>query len=233
VLQNIRLAQRHGLLAIMLVLILSATLARASAQAPTEPAWRLYVRHLAETSFKHPAWGYSHSVRDYDLARALAAADHVTLDDDIIFAAAYLHDIGGFPPWAKPKEDHQDVGAEAVAPILAHAGFPKEKLAAVQGAIRTHMYTRDPVGPEAVYLHDADALDWLGDIGAARLFSLVDPAGGRPTGQDAVSALQKYLKDVPPRVLSPAGRALAFRRSDELERFLDGLGSESDKLKAL
>ncbi len=36
-----------------------------------------------------------------------------------------------------------------------------------KAAIKTHMFDRDPVGPEALYLHDADALDWLGAVGAA------------------------------------------------------------------
>jgi uncharacterized protein len=163
----------------------------------------------------------------------MAAQDHVALDDDVMFAAAYLHDIAGFPPWAKPKEDHQDVGAAAAAVVLTQAGFPPAKIAAVQGAIRTHMYSREPIGPEALYLHDADALDWLGAIGAARLFALVDPAGGKPTGQDAAAALRRYLKDVPGRILSPAGRAAAVTRTLELERFLQALASETDNLTAL
>jgi hypothetical protein len=36
------------------------------------------VRDFASKHFKNPAWGYSHSMRDYALARELAAADHVT-----------------------------------------------------------------------------------------------------------------------------------------------------------
>jgi HD superfamily phosphodiesterase len=95
------------------------------------------------------------------------------------------------------------------------------------------MYSREPIGPEALYLHDADALDWLGAIGAARLFALVDPAGGKPTGQDAAAALRRYLKDVPGRILSPAGRAAAVTRTLELERFLQALASETDNLTAL
>jgi uncharacterized protein len=41
------------------------------------------VRKFAAEHFKQPAWGYSHSVRDYSLARELAEADHVRLDDDV------------------------------------------------------------------------------------------------------------------------------------------------------
>ena len=42
---------------------------------------------FAKAHFKNPAWGYSHCERDYALARELAAADHVTVDDDVLFAA--------------------------------------------------------------------------------------------------------------------------------------------------
>ena len=69
-----------------------------AAPAPSGPApdWHTTVREFAATYFKNPAWGYSHCQRDYALAKELAAADHVALDDDVLFAAAYLHDIGAF-----------------------------------------------------------------------------------------------------------------------------------------
>ena len=63
------------------------------------------------------------------------------------------------------------------------------KIEAVRGAIRAHMYYRDASGPEALYLHDADALDWLGAIGAARILALVDPSGGEPDGPKAANML--------------------------------------------
>lgn len=121
------------------------------------------------------------------------------------------------------KGDHQDVDADAVGSILAQAGFPLSTLVAVQGVIRTHVYACDRVGSEALYLYDVDALDGLGDIGVARLFSLEDPAGGQPTRRNGASALQKYLKQGPSRVLSTAGHA----------RFLNALRGEPDARKAL
>jgi len=33
-----------------------------------EPAWRQTVRAFAASNFKNPAWGLSHSERDYELA---------------------------------------------------------------------------------------------------------------------------------------------------------------------
>jgi HD superfamily phosphodiesterase len=199
----------------------------------TASDWHVTVRELAAKHFKNPAWGYSHSMRDYALARELAAADHATLDDDVLFAAAYLHDIAAFPPWAKEKVDHSDVAADLIGTILKGTGFPMTKVDAVRGAIRTHMYYRDPIGPEALYLHDADALDWLGAIGVARIFGLVDPQGGDPDGPKAVKMLEDNLKNTPPRVLSPAGKALLPARKAELEQFLKELRQETENLKTL
>jgi HD superfamily phosphodiesterase len=195
--------------------------------------WHATVRDLAAKHFKNPAWGYSHCMRDYALARTLAAADHVTLDDDVLFAAAYLHDMAAFPPWEKEKLDHSDVAAGSVDTILKGTGFPMAKIDAVRGAIRTHMYYRDPVGPEALYLHDADALDWLGAIGVARIIGLVDPNGGDPDGPKAVKMLEDNLKNTPSRVLSPAGKAMMPARRAELEQFLKELRRETENLQTL
>lgn len=207
--------------------------AAATAAAPPAQDWRASVRALALSHFKNPAWGYSHCLRDYALARELAAADHVALDDDVLFAAAYLHDMAAFPPWEDVKVDHSDVGARLVDTVLKGSGFPVEKIDAVRGAIRTHMYYRDPVGAEALYLHDADALDWLGAIGVARIMALVDPHGGNPDAPKAVAMLTDNLNKVPARVLSPAGRARVPERKAELEKFLADLKRETDELRTL
>jgi uncharacterized protein len=211
-----------------------AAAATATADPPAaQVSWREQVRRFAEEHFKNPAWGYSHCRRDYALARELAAADHVKLDDDVLYAAAYLHDMAAFPPWEKEGVDHADEAAAIVETVLKSTGFPMAKVDAVRGAIRTHMYERDPVGPEALYLHDADALDWLGAIGVARIFGLVDPAGGRPTGPEVVPMLETNLAKVPPRVLSPAGRARVGKREQELKEYLRDLRAESDDLRTL
>ncbi|MGH8140426.1 MAG: HD domain-containing protein [Steroidobacteraceae bacterium] len=236
-------ADRTALMALMGALVLLcpgvSAAATQSSQTPAAPDsaragdWRTTVRDFAAEHFKHPAWGYSHCVRDYSLARELAAADRVKLDDDVLFAAAYLHDMAGFAPWEKQKVDHADEGALVVDTVLKGTGFPMTKIDAVRGAIRTHNYDRTPVGPEALYLHDADALDWLGDIGVARIIALVDPNGGQPDGAKAVSILEENRARVPEHVLSAAGRALVPERKAELERFLTNLRRESDDLRTL
>jgi uncharacterized protein len=198
------------------------------------PDWHATVRQFARNHFRNPAWGFSHCERDYALARSLATEDHVVLDDDVLFAAAYLHDIAAFKPWGgEEPPDHSDVGAEVVGSVLKDTGFPMQKLDAVRAAIRTHMYYRDPVAPEAIYLHDADALDWLGAIGVERIIALADPNGGDPDGPKVVKMLEENLEKVPLRVVSPAGRALVGSRQMELTVFLKELKRESANYRNL
>jgi HD superfamily phosphodiesterase len=188
--------------------------------------WRADVHRFVEANLKHPAWGLSHSVRNYELAKELAAADQVTLDDDVLYAAAYLHDVAAFAPFRSSFVDHQDEAARLVESLLAGTGFPMAKIEGVQRAIRMHMYERDPVGPEAIYLHDADALDWLGAIGVARVFGLGD-------GPAAAKRLEETLTTVAPRIVSKAGQARAPQRVRELEEFLRDLRTETANLDSL
>jgi hypothetical protein len=95
------------------------------------------------------------------------------------------------------------------------------------------MYYRDPVGPEAIYLHDADALDWLGAIGVERVIALADPNGGDPDGPKVVKMLEENLQKVPSRVVSPAGRALVGPRQAELTVFLRQLKGETADYRTL
>jgi uncharacterized protein len=221
--------------ALLLMVVIAPAFAATSSAPSAAPAadWRETVRAFAAKHFKNPAWGYSHCLRDYTLAKELAAADHASIDDDVLYAAAYLHDIAAFAPWEDTKVDHSDVGARVVGSILKGSGFPVAKIEAVRGAIRTHMYYRDPQGAEALYLHDADALDWLGAIGAARIFGLIDPNGREPDGPKAVAMLQENLQKVPSRVLSPAGKAQLPQRQAELEKFLSDLSRETQQFKTL
>jgi uncharacterized protein len=221
---------------VALVALLAALAGCADPPTPTiehSDDWRAAVHRFVEANMKHPAWGLSHSLRDYELAKELAAADQVTLDDDVLYAAAYLHDVAAFAPFRSSFRDHQDEAARIVESLLADTGFPMSKIEAVRGAIRTHMDERDPAGLEAIYLHDADALDWLGAIGVARVFGLVDPNGGSPDGPTVAKRLEDTLSTVPARIVSKAGQARAPERVRELAQFLRDLRAESADFRSL
>jgi len=188
--------------------------------------WRVTVYQLAVSTFKHPAWGWQHSERNYRVALALAQGDGLKVDDDVLFAAAFLHDMGAFQPCADTKMEHGDCAAISSEAILRSAGFPMQKYAAVAAAERGHMYYRDPgTQPEAIVLHDADSLDFLGAIGAARMLSLTGSA--RPDFAGAVKSLRAFLNDIPPKLVTQTARAMAAVRVAELWQFLDALDRET------
>jgi uncharacterized protein len=221
--------KRYFTVAVLLVL-LGSTPASAAA------TWRDKVIEFAAKNFQQ-GLTYAHSRRDYALAKSLAAADHVTLDEDVIFAAAYLHDMGSLAPWADTNRAHGDVHAEVGAAkidlVLDGTDFPKAKLDQVRAAIRTHMFNRDPApSAEARYLHDADTLDNLGAAGLASLFEIVDPNGGRPTAQQMIRNFDN-TKPIEKGVLTPAGKAELAIRVTEQKAFLDALRRETENFKTL
>jgi uncharacterized protein len=111
--------------------------------------------------------------------------------------------------------------------VLRDAGFPAAKIPAVQAAERAHMYYRDPgTSPESIVLHDADSLDFLGAIGAARMLSLAGEKA--PSFTPAVAALRSFIKDIPAALRTRTGRAMGRVRVAELKTFLDRLEAETD-----
>jgi len=199
---------------------------------PLNAPWKVKIYELARTKFIHPAWGWQHSERNYQIAMRLAQGDGLTVDTDVLFAAAFLHDMAAFMPCADTHMEHGDCAAQQSGAILRDAGFPMEKLPAVQAAERGHMYYSNPGSqPEAIVLHDADSLDFLGTIGAARMIALTGENGASVS--KAVASLHKFLHDIPPRLITRTAKQLGAQRAAELQALLDQLQAESFDGKAL
>jgi HD domain len=201
-----------------------------AAPAAAEEAWRAHVTSFTADLFKQVV--NSHNQRDYALAKQLAAADHVTLDDDVMFAAAYLHDVGSWEGWEEKGKEHGDVSAEKLDKMLAGTDFPAAKMDRVRDAMRTHMFYRDPVSREARYLHDADALD---NIGAAAVVDMLELHAyfGKFTAVRAVELVGMNTKVVKDRLVTPAGKAEVAPRLAEQKALLDALFRETDGFKNL
>ncbi len=200
----------------------AATAAGIALDAP----WKVRIYELAHSKFLHPAWGWQHSERDYLMAARLAKGDGLHIDTDVLFAAAFLHDMAAFMPCKGPKMEHGECAARQARAMLRGTGFPMEKLAAVQAAERGHMfYSNAGSDPNAIVLHDADSLDFLGDIGAARLIALTGAKA--PSFAPAVKTLRKFLHDIPPRLITRTARRIGAERAAELRSFLDRLQAES------
>ena len=195
----------------------AAPLTATPAGIPLDSPWRRAVYEQANTHLQHPSWGVRHSERNYLLGMALAEAEGLTVDADVLFAAAFLHDWGGIAPFAVAGKDHAVRSVELAEPFLTEAGFPMEKFPAVRAAILGHMYDKEPDGAEAVVLHDADALDFLGALGAARLLAAT---ADRPDYDQALGRIERFAVDIPPRLKTAAARALAGDRVEVMTDFL-------------
>lgn len=192
---------------------------------PLDAPWKVTVYHLAQTTFIHPAWGWQHSERNYNVAVRLAEEDRLKIDRDVLFAAAFLHDMAAFKPCADKKMEHGDCAAIESEAVLRDAGFPMQKFSAVQDAERRHMYYSDAgTSPESIVLHDADSLDFLADIGAARMLSLTGAKA--PSFAPALKQLREFVHDIPPRLVTKAAQRIGQERAAELQAFLDRLDAE-------
>jgi uncharacterized protein len=219
-----------ALLILMLGVIEPAFCAGAPAATPAgvplDAPWKVKLYELTHSKFLHPAWGWQHSERDYLMAVRLARGDGLQVDEDVLFAAAFLHDMSAFMPCKGPKMEHGECAARQAHAMLAGTGFPMQKLAAVQAAERGHMFYSDAGSdPNAIVLHDADSLDFLGDIGAARLIALTGAKA--PSFAPAVKTLRGFLKDIPPKLITKTARKIGAARAAELQSFLDRLQGES------
>ena len=199
--------------------------ARSSAGISLEKPWRRFVYAHARENFKHPAWGWQHSERDYLLAVSIAAQEKMAVDEDVLFAAAFLHDAGAIDPFSKEGVDHAERSAELAEPLLKRAGFPMAKFPAVRSAILHHMFDKDPGAlAEAIVLHDADTLDFLGATGVARRLAVT---GNAPDIRAGLSRIQRYSDELSDRLITRAAKKNGRERIQRMKRFLDQLKLET------
>ena len=237
-------AVRRTLVALpLLLLAVSASTVRArdagrrtGASTAPGPAggWRDSVRAFAESHLQHTAWGVAHAQRDYETTRRLARAEGLVVDDDALFAAAYLHDMGGLPPYAVKGVDHGDRSAQLVEGVLRATGFPMEKVPLVQELVSHHQYYRPADTLRvAILFRDADILDFMGAIDVARMLSLTTREAFVPDLPRAIQVIRQQMHDMPVLLQSPAAQREGARRAAEMQAFLDALAAETDSLAVI
>lgn len=194
-----------------------------TAALPAPPGFRQplvdYIRAQA-----NPPDKFSHQPRLYHLATQIGAG--LAHDDDVVFAAAWLHDLGVFVGH-RPEDlaalaqwDHVVYVLERAPAVLAEVGFPRDKAPAVLEAIRTHQPADDPHTPEGVILRDADILEQLGAAGILRNVSKVGRDTRFLTFADALRVLERNLDTLPGLLRLAPARDLAVPYVAILRAFL-------------
>jgi len=195
-------------------------------------SWRnavvAYIREEAK-----PADKFGHQPRLYALTVELARTSPVACDDDVLFAAAWMHDLGVFlghrpvDPEKLAGWDHVPYTVGRTRELLAGWGFPVDKLDPVAETIRTHQAKDEPVLPEAVVLRDADILEQLGAMGALRALVKVGRDTRYATYSDVIPVLQRAVEFLPGQLRLPLSREMAKSRVLTLESLLRSIRLEA------
>lgn len=193
-----------------------------------------------------PVHGFDHVLRVYRTAERLAQLEGADLE--IVRAAALLHDVEGAAPEGGSRANHHEASAGFAADVLRAEGWSEERIQAVQHCIRAHRYrgtNEPPATLEAKVLFDADKLDVLGAIGAARTVAYAVQAGqpiyaepseqfvenGQKEPGEPHSAYHEYLfklRRVNERLFTPSARAIGAARHAALTAFFEQLRAEMD-----
>lgn len=178
-----------------------------------------------------PVDKFGHQPRLYALTRRIGEGRDY--DDDIVFAAAWLHDLGVFAGH-RPDDPEQLVRWDNVAyaidrapALLREIGFPREKIPAVIEAIRTHQPSAQPGSIEGTIVRDADILEQLGAIGILRTVSKIGRDTRFPSFTAAAESLRKALSILPGQIHLETTRTLASPKIRLMEAFLAGIEEEA------
>ncbi|MFC6644889.1 HD domain-containing protein [Granulicella cerasi] len=195
-------------------------------------SWReelvAYLRREAQPSSK-----YSHQPRLYALAHEIAQREALAYDDDVVFAAAYLHDLGVFighrpeDPAALVRWDHVAYVRDKAPCLLREFGFPAEKIPAVIAAIEQHQPQDEPTSSEAVLLRDADILEQLGAVGVMRTVAKLGSDTRFHVFADVQRSLEKSLASLPEKIRLETTKSFAAPRLWAMRDFLDSLEAEA------
>jgi uncharacterized protein len=182
-----------------------------------------------------PEHKYGHQPRLYALTREIAAKSLFTpaYDDDVVFAAAFLHDLGVFighrpeDPLALARWNHIAYTCDHAPVLLGSWGFPADKVEAVVSCIREHQPHDEPHSFEATLLRDADILEQLGAIGILRTSSKLGSDTRFHFLSDVRTSLRHSLNTLPVQIRLEATQLLAAPRISVLQSFLAALDAEA------
>ena len=172
-----------------------------------------------------------HQPRLYALTQLVGRG--MSYDDDVVYAAAWLHDLGVFighrpeDPELLSGWDNVSYAMKQAPAALLRSGFPSTKVAQVVEVIRTHQPHLSPTTLEGTILRDADILEQLGAIGIMRVVAKIGRDTRYPTFTDAATTLSKSLEDLPGKIQLDTAKKLAQSRISLLQAFLNELNEEA------
>lgn len=163
-------------------------------------------------------------------------------DGRILAAAVLLHDCVAVEKNSPLRSQASRLAAERASGLLGERGWSEADREAVAHAVLTHSFSANipPETIEAKILQDADRLDAIGMIGAARcfyiagrmgsaLYDVVDPKAETRALDDRAFAIDHFpakLFKLADGFQTEAGRRLAAERHQRLQQVLEAFLSE-------
>ena len=199
----------------------------------TEASWRerviAYIRAEAQPEDK-----FGHQPRLYALCTKIGQG--LEYDDDVVFAAAWMHDLGVFlghrpkDPIELAQWDHVPYTIGRSRELLKEWNFPVEKLDGVADAIRSHQAKDEPLTIEATILRDADMLEQLGAIGVMRALAKVGRDTRYPSFSSVLPVIHHATNQLPSSLRLTTSKALSERRVGVLRSFMAAIEEEAGDL---
>lgn len=176
------------------------------------------------------------------VSNALLLAKEEKCDEEVVLAAAWLHDCVIVPKDHPDRKNASKLAAEKATIYLDSIQFKKEKIPEVAHAIEAHSFSADilPETTEAKIVQDADRLDALGAIGIARcfivggqmnrsLYNPKDPFCSQRVPDDSEWTVDHFyakLFKLPERMNLESAKKEAGRRVDFMNQFLNRMDQE-------
>jgi uncharacterized protein len=168
-------------------------------------------------------------------------------DEEIVVAAAWLHDCVILPKDHPKRSKASTMAAEQALNFLRLNKFPVSKLPGVAHAIEAHSFSAGIIAEttEAKIVQDADRLDALGAIGIARclmvggqlgrpLYNPEDPFCDNRNPDDSEWTIDHFytkLFKLPEMMNTSAAREEAVKRVDFMRSYLEKLRGETGENK--
>lgn len=209
------------------------TASLAAAFAPHEDLAKILIPHATEGD--DGSHDIAHILRVFRNAMRIHAIEGG--NGRVLAAAVLLHDCVAVEKNSPLRSQASRLAAGKASNILAGLGWGAAEIEAVAHAVAAHSFSANitPETLEAKILQDADRLDAIGMVGAARCFyiagrmasGLYDPAD--PLAKDrplddkafAIDHFEVKLFRLADGFQTAAGRALAAERHKRLERIRD------------
>ena len=182
----------------------------------------------------------AHLIRVWKNARRIQAEEGG--DIRLLAAAVLLHDCVAVEKNSPLRAEASRLAAEKASGLLAAEGWSAEDISAVAHAVLTHSFSANlaPGTLEAKILQDADRLDAIGMVGAARCFYIagrmgsalydpMDPLGENRPLDDKAFAIDHFevkLFRLADGFQTAAGARMAGERTQRLRTIRDMLLDE-------